>query len=87
MRELYVQATSEAEAYQLCELLSGSVCYWLALLHGASAEAAAADAQLPSAEKRRGVGQYAGRAVELLKRARLAGWFRVFLRDVAQPGE
>jgi serine/threonine protein kinase len=76
LRDLYVQASTEAEAYQQLELLSGSACWWFALINGAAAAAAAADDRIPSAERERTAERCVSRAIALLRRAHRAGYFQ-----------
>jgi hypothetical protein len=57
-------------------MLTGTEAYWLGLVRAAATSAAAADERLPPAERSRRAERCATVAVDLLTRARLAGYFR-----------
>jgi tetratricopeptide (TPR) repeat protein len=74
--EGYTDAVAEAENYQQTALLPGSTLYWLAMVHSLAAQAAATDKRLATEERQQRADKYATLAVQLLARARLAGYFR-----------
>jgi WD40 repeat protein len=69
------RAVAQAGPAARRQVLPGDVLYQLACVYALSAKAARADGKLAGAERDRLAEQYAGRAVELLFRARRAGHF------------
>jgi tetratricopeptide (TPR) repeat protein len=72
----YAQATKEADVLASKGSLNGGVLYDLARVYSVSASVVQKDAKLPAEEKGQLAGQYATRAVQLLARARTAGFFK-----------
>jgi serine/threonine-protein kinase len=72
----HVQAAAAADEVVNPPTATGSMLYDAACVHALSAAAARKDAQLAPTEQDRLAERYAGRAVELLDRAKAAGFFK-----------
>jgi tetratricopeptide (TPR) repeat protein len=75
-REHYAAAAAELDALDFQIVLVGSTLSAYAPVYALSGAAAAQDDRLPPAERRQRAERYAARAVEFLRRARDAGYFR-----------
>jgi serine/threonine-protein kinase len=71
----HARATAEAEDLARAPQLPGNVLYDLACVFSLSSAAVRADAQLPAAEQNKRAETSAARAIALLGRARVAGFF------------
>jgi eukaryotic-like serine/threonine-protein kinase len=75
----YARAAVEAEALAPLASTTGEALYELACAFALSADAAAHDPKLPTADQRRLAEEYAGKALELLQKSAATGYFK-------QPG-
>jgi eukaryotic-like serine/threonine-protein kinase len=72
----HVPATAEAETLLAEGKVQGSNLYTFAYVHSLSSAAAAIDARLAPAERAKLSDKYAGRSVELLRKAQATGYFQ-----------
>jgi serine/threonine-protein kinase len=72
----YARATAEAEALAPLASTTGEALYELACAFALSADAAARDTKLPTADQRRLVEENAAKALELLQKSAATGYFK-----------
>jgi serine/threonine-protein kinase len=72
----HARATAQAAEFDRLPALRGDDCYNLACVWSLSSAAARKDAQLPAAKQAKLAEQYAGRALDWLRKAQDAGYFK-----------